>query len=141
VRTRPRQPPQEPRFYLDEDVPHIAADVATALGLDVVAARDAQSSLPQDDPIHLRTAAEDHRIMVTYNRNDFHMATRDAFGAGSPHAGLLILTHKLPRDPTRVAQALAWWVGKRKREEAWPMQEYEVDFLSHRIGQGGRGSG
>ena len=141
MRTRPRQPLREPRLYLDEDVPYIAADVAASLGLDVAAARDAQSSSPQYDPIHLRTAAEDHRIMVTCNRNDFLMATRDAFGAGSPHAGLLILTHKLPRDPSRVAHALAWWVEKRKREEAWPMQEYEVDFLSHPMDQGRHESG
>jgi hypothetical protein len=99
--------------------------------LDVLPAKDAQSSLPQDDPIHLRTAAEARRIMVTYNRNDFLVATRHAFSSGSPHAGLLILTHKLPRDPTRVAHALARWVEQRKEQEAWPMQEYEVAFLSH----------
>ena len=141
MKHRPHQALQEPRFYLDEDIPYIAADVAAALGLDVVAARDAQSSLPQDDPIHLRRAAEDHRIMVTYNRNDFLVATRDAFGAGSPHSGLLILTHKLPRHPTRVAHALARWVEKRKGDEAWPMQEYEVDFLSHPVDRGRHESG
>ena len=122
---------ERPRFYLDEDVPHTVADVGAALGLDHLSAKDAQSCLPQDDPIHLRTAAQDRRILVTYNRNDFLVATRDAFSSGGPHAGLLILTHKLPRDSTRVAHALARWVEQRKKQGAWPMQPYEVDFLSY----------
>lgn len=125
------QDPDQPRFYLDEDVPHGSAKVGAALGLDILSARDAQSSLPKDDPVHLRTAAQDRRIMVTYNRNDFLVATRAAFSAGGPHAGLLILTHKLPRDATRVAHALARWVEERKEQGAWPMQEYEVDFVSY----------
>ena len=118
------------RFYLDEDVPYTAAEVGAAPGLDVLAARDAQPSLPQDDPVHLETAARDGRIMVTYNRNDFLVATRDAFASSEPHAGLLILTRKLPRDAARVAHALERWVEKRRAEGAWPMQTYEVAFLS-----------
>lgn len=130
MRGRASRSPEQPRFYLDEDVPHAAADAGASLGLDIVSAREAQSSLPQDDPVHLRTAAQEGRIMVTYNRNDFLVATRDAFASGGPHAGLLILTHKLPRDPGRVAHGLARWVERRKEAGAWPMQPYEVDFLS-----------
>lgn len=119
------------RFYLDEDVPYEAATVGASLGLDIVAAREAHASLPQDDPVHLKTAAQDRRIMVTYNRDDFLAATHDSFASAEPHAGLLILTHKLPRDAVRVAHALARWVDKRKTEGAWPLQDYEVAFLSH----------
>jgi len=119
------------RFYLDEDVPHTTAVVGAALGLDILAARDAQPSLPQDDTLHLETAARDRRIMVTYNRDDFLVATRAAFATSSPHAGLLVLTRKLPRDPERIAHALRRWAEKRRAEGGWPMQEYEVDFLSH----------
>jgi hypothetical protein len=125
-------PQTEPaRFYLDEDVPHTTAEVGAALGLDVLAAQDAQPSLPQDDPVHLRTAAQGQRVMVTYNRNDFLVATHDAFSSSGPHAGLLILTRKLPRDPARIAHALKRWVEQRRAEGRWPMQSYEVDFLSH----------
>lgn len=118
------------RFYLDEDVPHAAAEIGAALGMDLIAAKDAQPSLPQDDPVHLQTAALDQRVMVTYNRDDFILATRDAFAAGLPHAGLLILTQKLPRDPARIAHALERWVTNRRAERRWPMQPFEVDFLS-----------
>lgn len=118
------------RFYLDEDVPAGAAEVGRGLGLDVVAARDAQASVPQDDPIHLQAAASDRRVIVTYNRNDFILATRDAFAAGLPHAGVLILTAKLPRDPARIAHALDRWVRQRRAAGCWPMQPYEIDFVS-----------
>lgn len=123
--------PGAARFYLDEDVPHACAALGHALGLDILPARDAHSSLPQDDPVHLRTAASDQRIMVTYNRDDFLAATRDAFATGGPHAGLLILTRRLPRDPARIVHALARWVERRSTTDGWPMQAYEVDFLSH----------
>lgn len=128
-RSRGTKEPQA-RFYLDEDVPNGAATVGAALGLDVIAAKDAQPSLPQDDPVHLQAAASDRRIMVTYNRDDFILATRDAFAAGRPHTGLLILTRKLPRDPARVAHALERWVEKRMEAGSWPMQSFEIDFLS-----------
>ncbi|HZG44038.1 MAG TPA: DUF5615 family PIN-like protein [Longimicrobium sp.] len=120
----------EARLYLDEDIPYRAADVATALGLDAIAARVAHESLPQDDAFHLQTAAADRRVMVTYNRDDFLLATRDAFAAGRPHAGLLVLTRKLPRDPARIGHALDRWVQTRVLEGRWPMQPFEVDFLS-----------
>lgn len=119
------------RFYLDEDIPYEAATVGASLGLDIVAARAVHASLPQDDPVHLATAAQDRRIMVTYNRDDFLAATHDSFASAAPHAGLLIVTHKLPRDAVRIAHALARWVDKRKAEGAWPLQDYEVAFLSH----------
>jgi hypothetical protein len=124
-------PDAEARFYLDEDVPHGAAGIGLALGLDIIAAKDVQPSLPQDDPVHLQTAALDGRVMVTYNRDDFILATRDAFAAGLPHAGVLILTRKLPRDPARVAHALDRWVKERRASGGWPMQSCEVDFLSY----------
>lgn len=118
------------RFYLDEDVPHSCARVGGTLGLDIVSATQVQPWLPQDDPVHLRSAGEDKRILVTYNRNDFLAATRDAFAANSPHSGVLILTHRMPRDPVRIARALMRWVSLRQATGAWPMQDYEVDFLS-----------
>ena len=67
---------------------------------------------------------------MTYNRNDFILATRDAFASGLPHAGVLILTRKLPRNSAHVAHALQRWVLKREERGTWPMQAFEIDFLS-----------
>jgi predicted nuclease of predicted toxin-antitoxin system len=126
-----RKRPAASRFYLDEDIPYTTVEAGAPMGLDIVAARDVQPNLPQDDPVHLATAARDRRIMVTYNRDDFIVATRDAFAIGDPHAGLLILTNRLPRDAGRIARGLARWMEKRRAGGAWPMQDYEVDFLSY----------
>jgi hypothetical protein len=111
-------------FYLDEDVPVFAAQVGRGLGLDVVAALEV-GPFGLDDAEHLDIAASQSRIMVTYNRNDFLQLTFDAFAAGKPHCGLIILTYKLPRDPARVAHALERWC-----REMPPLQAYGYDFLS-----------
>ena len=45
------------------------------------------------DPVQLRSAAQDGRILVTHNKGDFlllHRAWRD-WMPGSPHAGILIM--------------------------------------------------
>jgi len=118
------------RFYLDEDVPPDAAKIGRGLGLDVVSAYDV-GPVPRPDDAHLATAAGDGRIVVTYNRNDFIECTRDAFAAGLAHAGVVILTRKLPRDPARVAHALARWA--ERAEESFgppPLQSYTIDFVS-----------
>lgn len=118
------------RFYLDEDVPPDAAKVGLALGLDVVSAYQV-GAVPRPDAVHLATAAGDGRIVVTYNRNDFIECTRDAFAAGLPHAGVIILTRKLPRDPARIAHALARWAERAVDTFGPPpLQSYTIDFVS-----------
>ena len=112
------------RFYLDEDLPPSAADAARAMGLDAVAARDVGPT-PRPDPVHLAAAAADDRTVVTYNRNDFIEATRAAFSVGGPHRGVIILTHRLPRDPGRIARVLRDWVDRREV----PLPDYAILFL------------
>lgn len=123
--------PQPPafRFYLDDDVPTGAAVVGEGLGLDIVSAYQVgPTSRPDCD--HLATAAAEGRIVVTYNRDDFLRCTHDAFAAGLPHAGILILTRKLPRDPARLAHALARWVANAESTFGPPpLQRYTVDFV------------
>lgn len=115
------------RFYLDEDVPLAAAQIGRSLGLDIVSAHEVGPT-PRPDEVHLALAAAAQRILVTYNRNDFIEATRDAFAAGKAHAGVLILTHKLPREGARVAHALVRWARGSRATEA--LQPYEIRFLS-----------
>jgi hypothetical protein len=118
------------RFYLDEDIPVKAAVVARGLALDAVHATE-RGPTPRPDIEHAAAAAGDRRIVVTYNRDDFLSLTRDAFASGRAHAGLIILTHRLPRDPARIAHALRRWA--QAAPLTWgppPLQPYAVDFLS-----------
>jgi predicted nuclease of predicted toxin-antitoxin system len=132
ARATRRRPPPPPayRFYLDEDIPATAATAARGLGLDAVHASDIDPT-PRPDHAHLAAAAAAGRIVVTYNRDDFLALTRDAFAAGRPHAGLIILTHKLPRTAARVAHALhRWAVAAAVTYGPPPLQPYAVIFLS-----------
>jgi predicted nuclease of predicted toxin-antitoxin system len=116
------------RFYLDEDVPPSAAEIGRALGLDVVAVREA-GHLGWPDAEHLAWAAARSRIVVTYNRNDFLELTRSALAAGKPHAGVLVVVSTVPRRDTVIAHALQRFSADRS-----PLQAYEVQFLSSRSG-------
>ena len=111
-------------------MPRHAAEVGRGLGLDVVSAYEV-GVIPQPDHVHLAIAAADGRIVVTYNRDDFIECTRDAFAAGLLHAGVIILTHRLPRNAPRVAHALKRWsVAARQAFGPPPLQSYTIDFIS-----------
>ena len=116
--------PEPRRFYLDEDVPGSAANIARGLGLDVIATFERGMSGREDED-QLALAASEGRILVTFNRDDFMDETLAAFAAGKPHAGVLVLTRKMPRDGARIAHALERW-----SREMPALQPYAVGYLS-----------
>lgn len=115
------------KFHLDEDISPRVAEIARGrCQLDVVSAHDAGTS-GWDDAAQLRYAAERGRCIVTRNRDDFIRETRTAFEAGSPHAGVLIVTRSLPNDHfTSIAAALCMY-SQRFPDD---MQAYTIDFLT-----------
>jgi hypothetical protein len=101
----------QPRFLLDEDVSPRVAVIARGLGLDVTSIHELDRTGLSDFE-QLRRAAEDRRIFVTFNRDDYIHWTREFFRGGLPHHGVLILSRALPRDaPDRLAHALAVWAA------------------------------
>ncbi|MGH9379063.1 MAG: DUF5615 family PIN-like protein [Thermoanaerobaculia bacterium] len=113
------------RFLLDEDLNPTVAQIARGLGLDVVSVhvigRRGYTDREQFD-----FAAEQRRIPVTRNRDDFILLTIEAFRTGREHRGVLIVPRSLPnRDPERIAHALRRW------HDDHPDPEIGVlDFLS-----------
>lgn len=100
------------RSLLDEDVNPEAAAAARGLGLDVVSVHEVDRR-GRSDFDQLRLAAADGRIFVTRNRDDFITLTVEAFRAGDPHHGVLILAYTQPNtQPSRIAHALASWHGR-----------------------------
>jgi hypothetical protein len=100
------------RYLLDEDVHPEAAVAARGLGLDIVSVHEV-GRRGRSDYHQLRLAAADGRVFVTRNRDDYIMLTVEAFRAGEPHHGVLILPHTLPNtQPGRIARALAAWHGR-----------------------------
>ncbi len=119
------------RLLLDEDVPPEAAEIARGLALDVLSVH-ATGRRGWSDNEQLRAAADDGRIFVTYNRNDFLHWTVEFFRTGQPHAGVLILSRSVPRDrPERIGDALHRWVEEMaERLQGEPLPTYHVGFVS-----------
>lgn len=116
------------KFLLDEDLPPQAAEVARKLSMDVTSVHELFRT-GMSDPQQLRFAAREDRIFVTRNRNDFLRFTAEFFRRGEPHAGLLIVSRRLPSaKPEKIAHALKRWEESR---EGYPESfgSYVVDFL------------
>jgi hypothetical protein len=108
------------RFALDEDVPPRAAEIARGLGLDALGVAEL-GRLGWSDEEQLRAAADDGRVFVTYNRDDYILLTRRFFDERARHAGVLIVPGSIPRRlPERLAHALRDW---------------EADFAARRGGE------
>ena len=115
------------KFLLDEDVHPRMAEVARGLGIDVVSVHEIGRRMLSDTE-QLELAAQDGRVMVTRNRDDFIQATVAFFRRRKPHAGVLILPHTLPNsDPERMARALGEWCAKR--QAVGGLAPYTIDFL------------
>jgi hypothetical protein len=112
------------RFYLDEDVPPLAAEVGRGLGLNVASVNE-EGHRGWPDEKQLAWAASQSRILVTYNRDDYLELTRVSLAAGKPHAGVLIVVPSVPRKGVVIAHALQRFSSGRT-----PLQAYEVQFLS-----------
>ena len=113
------------RFLLDEDLNPLIAEVARALGLDVVSVHEIDRRGVPDEG-QLRFSAAEDRIFVTRNRDDFIRLTIAFFQTGESHAGVLIVPRSLPNHrPERIAHALKRW-----QERPGDPGSSFIDFLS-----------
>jgi uncharacterized protein with PIN domain len=119
------------RFLLDEDLDPKAAVVGRGLGLDIVSVQEVGRWGSPDDE-HLRWAAQEQRIVVTRNRDDYIEWTTVFFQRGEAHGGVLIVpTAPSIQRPERVARAIRRW-AERTFESfgSMALSPYFVDFLS-----------
>jgi len=115
------------RFLLDEDLAPAAAEIARGQGLDVVSVHEIDRRQRSDEE-QLRFSAEEGRVFLTRNRDDFIRLTVAWFQAGEPHAGVLIVPWSLPnRKPERIVRALRNWLDRRGGGSG--SMEYVIDFL------------
>ena len=94
------------RFLLYEDLSPEAAEAGRGLGLDMVSVGEVgRRGYPYVE--QLRYAAEEGRVLVTRNREDFLLLIVEFYRAGEPHAGVLFVGWELPNDrPEEIARAL-----------------------------------
>ena len=98
------------RLYLDEDLNPLIAGLLRDRGIDAVGAHE-RNSRGLSDAGQLDLAAREGRCLVTANRDDFIRLTTERLATRGPHAGVLIVTHRLLlRSPASVATALARFI-------------------------------
>ena len=94
------------RFYLDEHLSPVIAEICRRHGVDVQATREAGRIGATDDD-QLLFAAQEGRCILTENRRDFERLTNAFRERDLPHAGVLLLPRSLPKhDFAGIAAAL-----------------------------------
>lgn len=112
-------------LYLDEDVPLAVAVIGRRHGLDVTHTQE-YGRKGADDPDQLRFAAEQGRILVTRNCDDFRPFSRSFAEQGLPHRGVLCISQSLQqRSPAEIVKSLLSYVTMYPN--GIPM--YMIDYL------------
>ena len=114
------------RYYLDADLAPDIAVAGRALGVDIVSAHECGARTLTDEE-QLARAAADRRCLVTFNRNDFIVATRMAYDKNGPHCGVLIIPPQWRYSRHGViAKALATHSAKFPEDT---LPSYTITFL------------
>lgn len=97
------------RFYLDECLSDIIAVIGRErFGLDIISAHAAGMELATDAE-QLAFAAEQGRVMVTRNADDFILLTEQLEAKQEPHGGVIIVPPSMTgREFAAIAERLAY---------------------------------
>ncbi len=117
------------RFFLDEDLSDVVAQIARNLGLEAQSAHEVGRRGLRDDE-QFDYAAKHDMVMVTRNRNDYLALNDEHRASGKTNSGLLIVSRNLPSDrPDRIAHALKGWADE-KAAAPESFGAYVVAYLS-----------
>jgi hypothetical protein len=78
------------KFYLDEDLSPVIADVLRRRGLDVSSAHEVGTT-QLSDAQQLHHAAQAERVLVTRNLRDFVLLAHDYIARGQTHSGIILI--------------------------------------------------
>ena len=117
------------KLYLDEDISPKVAELLRAKGVDAVSAHEREKTGASDEE-QLLTAANEGRVMVTRNRNDFIALTVRFFQDLNPHHGLIIVSHSIPgSDFNLLANRLLSCEKKHPKD----LEPYTIEFVSKAV--------
>lgn len=113
------------KVCLDEDISPQGAVILRSMGVDATSVHElGRQGL--SDREQLEFSATEGRCLVTRNRNDFLILTREFFGKGLPHAGVLIIPWTISPDNFRlIAKRIALYA----RRAGDSTTEYLFDFV------------
>lgn len=113
------------KICLDEDIAPDVAVILRSLGVDATSVHEAGRH-GLSDREQLGHAAAEGRCLVTRNRNDYILLTREFFERGLPHAGVLIVPWTIPPDNFRlIAKRIAAYANRAGDSESG----YLFDFI------------
>lgn len=113
------------KYYLDEDLSPVIAEIVRLDGIDAVSAHDV-GLVGVSDLEQLEYASAQKRCTVTRNRNDFIKLTVQFFNEHRSHFGILIIPHSYSGDRFKqIAEALKTYAANHKKG----MTSYGIDFL------------
>ena len=100
------------KLLLDEDLSPRIAEALRKLGVDAVSVHEAGRQ-GLSDREQLAYAASEKRCLVTRNRNDYVILTREVFDRSEPHEGVLVVSSSLPPDDFgRIAWAIRVYLDR-----------------------------
>jgi hypothetical protein len=114
------------RFYLDENLSPLTAEIARQRGVDVVSAAEVGRFGLSDDE-QLQYAAAEARCIVTRDYADFDRLTQQYQAAGHAHTGVLFVPGSLP---TANFAGIADAIARYDRAHPNGVLPYQVDFLT-----------
>lgn len=93
-------------LFFDEDLSPRIAQALRKLGVDAVSVHEVGRQ-GLSDREQLQYAASEKRCLVTRNRDDYLILTREFFDRSEPHEGVLVVSSRLaPDDFGRIASAV-----------------------------------
>lgn len=113
------------KVCLDEDLSPKVAVILRSMGVDATSVHESGRQ-GLSDREQLELSAAEGRCVVTRNRNDFLILTREFFEKGLPHAGVLVIPWTIPPDNFR---KIATRIGRYARRAGDATTEYLFDFV------------
>lgn len=114
------------KYYLDEDLSPIIAELVRKQGGDCISAHEVDM-LQATDLEQLEFAIKQKRCLVTKNRDDFIRLTSRFFNSNLAHHGVLIIPSSIEGDRfSLIAAKLVKYAHKHRGG----MSPYTIDFVS-----------
>jgi predicted nuclease of predicted toxin-antitoxin system len=113
------------KFYLDEDIKPLLAEMLRARGFDCLAAREA-GALTRSDSEQLAFATQQNRTIITFNIVDYlHLATTWA-AEGREHAGIIVSDQLSPPEVLRrLLRLITQHQGRTLQNQVFWLQNYK----------------
>ena len=105
-----------PRLLLDEDMPGALAPQLRAAGYDAVSTPEA-GRLGESDPSQLAWAAQEGRVIATFNVSDFARLHHEWMNQGLQHAGVIVSQQRTIGDTLRRLLHLAQTLSAEEMQD------------------------